>query len=67
MHPKTKYAKSGGASIAYQIVGDGPFDLIFVPGFASHVEAIWDFSGPEGRGMVAEFVAVEATPSEDGN
>lgn len=45
MPPKTKYAKSEGASIAYQIVGDGPFDLLLVPGFVSHVEAIWDFPG----------------------
>ena len=45
MQPKTKYAKSGGASIAYQVVGDGPFDLVMVPGFVSHVEASWDFPG----------------------
>jgi len=43
MTPKTRYAKSGGASIAYQVLGDGPFDLVFVPGFVSHVEAIWEF------------------------
>jgi pimeloyl-ACP methyl ester carboxylesterase len=29
-------------SIAYQVAGDGPFDLIFVPGFVSHVELAWD-------------------------
>ena len=45
MQPKTKYAKSGRASIAYQVIGDGPFDLILVPGFVSHVEALWDFPG----------------------
>jgi hypothetical protein len=33
--PKTRYAKTGGGvSIAYQVVGDGPFDLVLVPGFA---------------------------------
>jgi hypothetical protein len=31
--PQTKYAKSGDLNIAYQVVGDGPFDLVYVPGF----------------------------------
>jgi pimeloyl-ACP methyl ester carboxylesterase/DNA-binding CsgD family transcriptional regulator len=38
----TRYAKSGPASIAYQVVGDGPVDLVFVPGFVSHVEVAWE-------------------------
>ncbi|TMG47033.1 MAG: hypothetical protein E6H91_10580 [Chloroflexi bacterium] len=33
MVPKTRYAKSGELNIAYQIVGDGPFDLVYVPGW----------------------------------
>ena len=41
--PKTQYAKSGDVSIAYQVVGDGPLDLVLVPGFVSHVELSWDF------------------------
>jgi class 3 adenylate cyclase/pimeloyl-ACP methyl ester carboxylesterase len=36
--PETRYAKSGDTYIAYQIMGEGPFDLVFVPGFISHVE-----------------------------
>jgi class 3 adenylate cyclase len=40
--PKTKYARSGDVSIAYQVVGDGPMDLVYVPGFVSHVELIWE-------------------------
>ena len=40
--PETRYAKSGKVHIAYQVVGDGPFDLVFVPGFVSHVEAAWE-------------------------
>jgi len=40
--PKTQYAKSGDVSIAYQVVGDGPFDLVLVPGFVSHVELAWE-------------------------
>jgi pimeloyl-ACP methyl ester carboxylesterase len=38
---ETRYAKSGDVSIAYQVVGDGPFDIVFVPGFVSHVELRW--------------------------
>ena len=41
-HPVTRYAKSGEYSIAYQIVGDSPLDLVYVPGFVSHVEAVWE-------------------------
>jgi pimeloyl-ACP methyl ester carboxylesterase len=36
--PKTSYAKSGDTYIAYQVMGDGPFDLVFVPGFISHLD-----------------------------
>jgi class 3 adenylate cyclase len=39
--PTTHYAKSDGVHIAYQVVGDGPFDLLFVPGFVSNIESIW--------------------------
>src|SRR5437667_239832 len=40
--PQTRYAKSGEVSIAYQVVGDGPIDLVMVPGFVSHVEVAWE-------------------------
>jgi len=39
---KTKYAKSGGLNIAYQVVGDGPVDLVMVPGWTSNVEGWWE-------------------------
>src|SRR5437763_17088682 len=42
MIPKTRYAKSGDIKIAYQVVGDGPFDLVFVPGFISNLDVAWD-------------------------
>ena len=42
MTPETKYAKSGDVYIAYQVVGDGPRDLVFVPPFVSHVELYWE-------------------------
>jgi class 3 adenylate cyclase len=40
--PETRYAKSGDVNIAYQIVGDGPFDLIHVPMFVSNLELQWE-------------------------
>ena len=40
--PVTKYAKSGDVNIAYQIVGEGPIDLVFVPGWVSHLEYMWE-------------------------
>jgi pimeloyl-ACP methyl ester carboxylesterase/DNA-binding winged helix-turn-helix (wHTH) protein len=40
--PRTRYARSDGLSIAYQIVGDGPEDLLFIPGFVSNVELHWE-------------------------
>ena len=40
--PETRYAKSGDVRIAYQVVGEGPFDLVYVPGAMSHVDLIWD-------------------------
>jgi pimeloyl-ACP methyl ester carboxylesterase len=39
--PKTRYAKSGDMNIAYQVVGEGPFDLVYVPGWVSNVEVLW--------------------------
>ncbi|TMF72770.1 MAG: adenylate/guanylate cyclase domain-containing protein [Chloroflexi bacterium] len=42
MRPTTRYAKSGDYSIAYQVVGDAPLDLVYVPGFVSHVEHAWE-------------------------
>ncbi len=41
MRPETKYAESDGLHIAYQVIGNGPFDLIFIPGFVSNVEWYW--------------------------
>jgi pimeloyl-ACP methyl ester carboxylesterase len=38
----TRYTDSSGVSIAYQVHGDGELDLVFVPGFVSHVELLWE-------------------------
>src|SRR5580765_6617303 len=40
--PVTRYAKSGNVHIAYQVFGSRPNDLVFVPGFISHLENYWD-------------------------
>jgi pimeloyl-ACP methyl ester carboxylesterase len=40
--PRTQYTKSGDASIAYQVTGDGPIDVVLVLGFATHVEIQWE-------------------------
>jgi pimeloyl-ACP methyl ester carboxylesterase len=37
-----RYARNGDVSIAYQVVGDGPFDVVLVPGFVSHLELNWE-------------------------
>jgi pimeloyl-ACP methyl ester carboxylesterase len=42
MNPTTHYAQSGDASIAYQVVGDGPVDLVWVVGVFSNIEVMWE-------------------------
>jgi pimeloyl-ACP methyl ester carboxylesterase len=41
----TKYAKSGNVHVAYQVLGDGPRDLVISPGIYSHVELLWENPG----------------------
>ena len=41
MQPTIRYAKSGDIHVAYQVFGDGAVDLVFVPGFISHLEHWW--------------------------
>jgi len=40
--PETSYARSGDIHIAYQVIGDGPLDLVFVPGVLSHLDLMWE-------------------------
>ena len=42
MAPVTRYTRSGGASIAYQVAGEGPLDLLFMPGWISQIEHLWE-------------------------
>jgi len=37
-----RYARSGGVAIAYQVVGDGPTDLVYVPDFVSNLVYVWE-------------------------
>lgn len=45
--PETHYANSAGASIAYQVVGEGPHDLIILPGWLSNIDLMWRDPGWE--------------------
>ena len=45
MQPDTRYARAGDVHIAYQIVGDGPIDLVLVPWFVTHLEHHWEEPG----------------------
>ena len=42
MVPETRYAKSGDVHIAFQVAGEGPLDLVFVPGFISNLDLMWE-------------------------
>jgi class 3 adenylate cyclase len=44
MVPTTRYARSGDATIAYQLAGEGQLDLLFLPGWISQIEQLWDSS-----------------------
>ncbi len=40
--PETRYARSGNVRIAYQVLGNGPFDLVYVPGYVSNMDLYWE-------------------------
>ena len=42
MVPTTRYARSGDATIAYQVAGEGALDLLFLPGWISQIEQLWE-------------------------
>ena len=43
--PVTSYARSGDVNIAYQVTGSGPRDLVYVPGWVSNIEVMWEDPG----------------------
>jgi serine/threonine protein kinase/class 3 adenylate cyclase len=40
--PRTRYAKSGGVNIAYQVVGDGPVDMVYIMGWVTNLDHFWE-------------------------
>src|SRR6266567_1649874 len=42
MPPEVRYARSDGLRIAYQVIGDGPIDLVFTSGASSHLDLVWE-------------------------
>ena len=42
MYPRTQYAKCGDLNIAYQVTGEGPLDLVYVPGWVSNLDYAWE-------------------------
>ena len=53
--PQTHYAKGPEGDIAYQVVGDGPMDLVVVPGWFSHIDLQWD--NPLWRTYIGELAS----------
>ena len=49
--PGTQYARSGDVHLAYQVIGEGPRDIVLVLDWASHLEALWE------QPLVAEFIS----------
>jgi class 3 adenylate cyclase len=39
---RVRYAKTGTVNLAYQVVGDGPVDLVLSPGWVTHIDLAWD-------------------------
>lgn len=57
--PVTRYAKSGEVNIAYQSFGTGPRNIVWAPGFVSHVEHVWEY--PDTRHFMARLGALGRT------
>ena len=54
--PQTRYARSGDVSIAYQVVGEGLLDLVWIPSMAHHVELNWE--NPVVAGFLRRFASI---------
>ena len=63
LRAETRYARSGDVHIAYQVVGDGPFDIVFVQGFISNLEVHWEDPGLSHLfnrlGSIARFIVFD--------
>jgi len=56
MTPETNFAENDGVSIAYQVFGDGPQDLIYIPGWLSNLDIFWE------EPRVARFLLMQQAP-----
>ena len=67
--PETRYARSGDVAVAYQVLGQGSFDVVFTPGTVSHVELYWDAAGMASllRGVAehARVIVFDGKPLRD--
>ncbi|MBR0856437.1 alpha/beta fold hydrolase [Bradyrhizobium liaoningense] len=52
--PTTRYVKGAGVHLAYQSYGNGPLDILVMPGFVSHVERVWEH--PASRAFLASLM-----------
>ncbi len=63
MAPEVKYARSGDVHIAYETLGEGPIDIVVVPGFVSHLDVGWENPGyrkfAEGLGRFSRVIAFD--------
>ena len=45
--PRTRYVERDGVNIAWQVFGDGPAEILFVPGWVSNVDLFWQYPQPQ--------------------
>ena len=55
--PDVRYARSGDLDIAYRVLGDGPFDLVTVTGFVSHLDMMWEIPSMAARARTMSSAA----------
>ena len=54
--PEVKFTRSGNIDLAYQVIGEGPLDIVIMIGWVSHLEVIWEL--PEVRHFLERFTAM---------
>ena len=66
--PETRYARSGDLQIAYQVVGEGPLDILLVPSYLSNIEMFWELpSFARFFGRLSSFSRSPQTNSRGGS
>ena len=65
--PRTSYAKSGDVHVAYQVLGDGPVDLVYVQGAFTHIGVMWELPAFSTVLPTAEFVFPTDLVRQTGN